>query len=670
MEKEENILGTEKIGKLIRKFSIPCIISMLVNSLYNIVDQIFIGWGVGYLGNGATNIVFPIVVICLAFSLMFGDGTSAYLSLKLGEKKEKEAAKGVANGILTVTVVALLFCIVTLIFLPQLLNLFGCTDALRSYAFTYGSIIAMGIPFMMIGTTLNSIIRADGSPKYAMISMVLGAVLNIALDPIFIFVLKMGVAGAAIATIFSQFVTFVINALYIKKFKTIKISKDLFKPQFRTIRKISMLGISSFINQMSIVLVIAVENNLLAKYGAISKYGADIPITVLGIVMKISQILNSIVIGIAVGAQPIFGYNFGAKNFDRVRSALKKVLGISVTISTIAFILFQTIPDKLISIFGSGDELYLEFACITFRIYLMLCIANGIQIPAGIFFQAIGKSSKSAILSLSRQVAFLLPAMIVLGNIFGIMGVLYSGPFADGLAFVLATALLIFEVRKLKGKDTKVKTLNEEVASEDKKEDNMVITISREYGSGGRYIGKLIAEKLGIKLFDKEFIEKVAYETGLSEAYIENNEQKRNILESFNSGYYSGLNNSDELFIKESEIIKKLADTESCVIIGRCSDFILQDRKNVFNVFVYSDMENRIKRAIEFYGIDKTKAEKEIKRIDKLRANHYKYYTEKEWNNHANYDICINSDAIGIENAANLICDMLKEKFNFINMER
>ena len=670
MEKEENILGTEKIGKLILKFSVPCIISMLVNSLYNIVDQIFIGWGVGYLGNGATNIVFPIVVICLAFSLMFGDGTSAYLSLKLGEKKEKEAAKGVANGILTVTVVALLFCIVTLIFLPQLLNLFGCTDALRSYAFTYGSIIAMGIPFMMIGTTLNSIIRADGSPKYAMISMVLGAVLNIALDPIFIFVLKMGVAGAAIATIFSQFVTFVINALYIKKFKTIKISKDLFKPQFRTIRKISMLGISSFINQMSIVLVIAVENNLLAKYGAISKYGADIPITVLGIVMKISQILNSIVIGIAVGAQPIFGYNFGAKNFDRVRSALKKVLGISVTISTIAFILFQTIPDKLISIFGSGDELYLEFACITFRIYLMLCIANGIQIPAGIFFQAIGKSSKSAILSLSRQVAFLLPAMIVLGNIFGIMGILYSGPFADGLAFVLATALLIFEVRKLKGKDTKVNTLKEEVASEDKKEDNMVITISREYGSGGRYIGKLIAEKLGIKLFDKEFIEKVAYETGLSEAYIENNEQKRNILESFNSGYYSGLNNSDELFIKESEIIKKLADTESCVIIGRCSDFILQDRKNVFNVFVYSDMENRIKRAIEFYGIDKTKAEKEIKRIDKLRANHYKYYTEKEWNNHANYDICINSDAIGIENAANLICDMLKEKFNFINMER
>ena len=189
-KKEENILGTEKIGKLIRKFSIPCIISMLVNSLYNIVDQIFIGWGVGYLGNGATNIVFPITVICLAFALMFGDGTSAYLSLKLGEKKEKEASRGVANGILTSSIIAVLFCAVTLIFLPQLLNLFGCTDALRPYALKYGGIIALGISFMMIGTTLNGIIRADGSPKYSMISMVSGAVLNTILDPILIFVFK------------------------------------------------------------------------------------------------------------------------------------------------------------------------------------------------------------------------------------------------------------------------------------------------------------------------------------------------------------------------------------------------------------------------------------------------------------------------------------------------
>ena len=214
MEKEENILGKEKIGKLIRKFSIPCIISLLVNSLYNIVDQIFIGWGVGYLGNGATNVVFPLTMICLAFALMFGDGSSAYLSLKLGEKKKEEAAKGVGNGIIISVIISIIFCAITLIFLPQLLNIFGCTDALREYAMEYGRIIAIGFPFMMIGTSLNSIIRADGSPKYSMTSMVIGAILNTILDPIFIFVFKMGVEGAAIATVISQFTTFILNIIY------------------------------------------------------------------------------------------------------------------------------------------------------------------------------------------------------------------------------------------------------------------------------------------------------------------------------------------------------------------------------------------------------------------------------------------------------------------------
>ena len=319
MEKEENILGTEKIGKLIRKFSIPCIISMLVNSLYNIVDQIFIGWGVGYLGNGATNIVFPLVMIALAFSLMLGDGSSAYLSLKLGEKKKDEAAKGVGNGFIVSAIISIIFCAITLIFLPQFLNLFGCTDALRDYAISYGKIIAIGLPFMMIGTTLNSVIRADGSPKYSMTSMVSGAILNIILDPIFIFVFKMGVEGAALATIISQFVTFVFNVIYIKKFKSIIINREALKVKFSVIKRVAMLGISSFITQMSFVFVMAVENNLLAKYGTESEFGSEIPITVLGIVMKISQILNSIIIGLAAGSQPIFGYNYGARKFDRVK---------------------------------------------------------------------------------------------------------------------------------------------------------------------------------------------------------------------------------------------------------------------------------------------------------------------------------------------------------------
>ena len=665
MEKEENILGYEKIGKLIIKFSIPCIISLAVNSLYNIVDQIFIGWGVGYIGNGATNVVFPITMLCLAFALMFGDGSSAYLSLKLGEKNKKEASKGVVNGILISIIVSILLCAIIIGFLPQILNLFGCTDALREDAMGYGFFVALGLPFMMIGTTLNSIIRADGSPKYAMTSMVIGAILNVILDPIFIFVFKMGVEGAAIATSISQFVTFAMNVAYLRKLKTIKITRDDIKLKPSIVGRVSMLGISSFITQMSIVLVMAFENNLLGKYGAESEFGSEIPITVLGIVMKISQILNSIIIGIASGAQPIFGYNYGAQNYDRVRKTLKYVLGLSLIVSTIAFLLFQLIPDKLILIFGSGNELYMEFACYAFRTYLMLCICNGIQIPAGIFFQAIGKGVKSAIISLSRQIVFLIPAMVVFGATFGIHGILYAGPFADGLAFIIAGILLILQVRKFKKVEASTKPLiTNPLEITEPSASNVVITLSREYGSGGRYIGKLIAQKLGIKLYDKEFIIKVAEETGLSEQYIKENEQKRNVLDVLNNGYYSDMNNSDELFVKESELIKEVSAKEPCVIVGRCADQILKDNKNVLKVFIYSNMEDKINRAVKYYGMDKKKAEKEISRIDKLRGNHYKYYTGKEWKDFSNYDICINSDKLGVEKAADLIIDMAKQLEN------
>lgn len=664
MEKEENILGYEKIGKLIKKFSLPCIISLLVNSLYNIVDQIFIGWGVDYLGNGATNIVFPLTVIALSFALMFGDGSSAFLSLKLGEKKKEEASKGVCNGIFLSIIASIILCTISLVFLPQILNLFGCTDILRDYALKYGYIIVMGFPFMMIGTTLNSIIRADGSPKYSMASMIVGAILNTILDPIFIFVFNKGVEGAAIATVISQIVTAVLNVLYIKKFKSIKIDKEAFKLKPEFCKKVSLLGISSFITQISIVLVIAVENNVLGKYGAESKYGSEIAITVLGIVMKISQILNSIIIGLAAGAQPIIGYNYGAQKYDRVKKALGIVLKIGVAVSTIAFILFQTIPDKLISIFGNGNDLYIEFACLSFRTHLLLCIFNGIQIPAGIFFQAIGKSSKSAMLSLSRQIVFLIPAMIILSKIFGIKGALYAGPVADGLAFIISAILLIIEIKNLKKNEIKSNNLIEEKVSSSKVvKENVVITISREYGSGGRYVGRLVAEKLGLKLYDKEFIQRLSEKTGLSSEYIEKEEQKRTALDNLDTPY-AGVSNTDSLFIEESNLIKELAQKESCVIVGRCADFILKDTKNVFNVFIYSSMENKIKRATEFYGLSNKEAEKEIKRINKLRSNHYKYYTGNNWGEASNYDLCINSDTFGVEKTADLISDIILKEYN------
>ena len=656
MKKEENILGYENIKTLMKKFSIPCIISLVVNALYNIVDQIYIGWGVGYLGNGATNIIFPITVVALAFALMLGDGTSAYLSLKLGEKKKDEAKKGVCNGIISSVIVSLLLCIICLIFLPKLIYLFGCTKALKKFALEYGYVIALGLPFVMIGTTLNSIIRADGSPKYAMTSMVTGAILNIILDPIFIFVFHMQVKGAAIATVISQIVTFIMNIAYLRKFKSITLTKKDYKFNLNITKNIAMLGISSFITQMSIVIVIAVQNNMLAKYGVYSKYGTEIPITVIGIVMKINQILNSIIIGIAAGSQPIIGYNYGASNYKRVKETLKYVIKVSLFVGLVAFILFQTIPEQLISIFGSGSKLYNEFACLTFRIMLLLTICNSVQIVSGIFFQAIGKSGKSAFLSLSRQILFLIPAMIIMSSIIGVKGVLYAGPIADGLAFIISVILLIKENRNLNKKEVNITALSEDIKESNILKNKIIITIAREYGSGGRYVGRLVAQKLGIKFYDKDIMVKLAEETGLSLDYIESNEQKRDNVANISSNI-TGLTTQDNLYLEESKLIKSLSSS-SCVIIGRCADDILKDEKNILKVFIYSDMDDKIKRVTTHYNIDKKNALKEIKRINKLRSNHYKHYTGKNWGMPDNYDLCINSDLLGVEKTAEIISDM------------
>ena len=656
MKKEENILGYENIKTLMKKFSIPCIISLVVNALYNIVDQIYIGWGVGYLGNGATNIIFPITVVALAFALMLGDGTSAYLSLKLGEKKKDEAKKGVCNGIISSVIVSLLLCIICLIFLPKLIYLFGCTKALKKFALEYGYVITLGLPFVMIGTTLNSIIRADGSPKYAMTSMVTGAILNIILDPIFIFVFHMQVKGAAIATVISQIVTFIMNIAYLRKFKSITLTKKDYKFNLNITKNIAMLGISSFITQMSIVIVIAVQNNMLAKYGVYSKYGTEIPITVIGIVMKINQILNSIIIGIAAGSQPIIGYNYGASNYKRVKETLKYVIKVSLFVGLVAFILFQTIPEQLISIFGSGSKLYNEFACLTFRIMLLLTICNSVQIVSGIFFQAIGKSGKSAFLSLSRQILFLIPAMIIMSSIIGVKGVLYAGPIADGLAFIISVILLIKENKNLNKKEVNITALSEDIKESNILKNKIIITIAREYGSGGRYVGRLVAQKLGIKFYDKDIMVKLAEKTGLSLDYIESNEQKRDNIANISSNI-AGLTTQDNLYLEESKLIESLSSS-SCVIIGRCADDILKDEKNILKVFIYSDMDDKIKRVTTHYNIDKKNALKEIKRINKLRSNHYKHYTGKNWGMPDNYDLCINSDLLGVEKTAEIISDM------------
>lgn len=442
--------STEPIGRLIVKFAVPSVIVLLVNSLYNIVDQIFIGWGVGYLGNGATNIVFPITIIALALSMMIGNGGAAYLSLKMGEGEVETAKKGVGNAVTLVTIVSILLAVIFLIWIDPILTLFGATDVLRPFALEYGFIIGAGLPFMMISAAINSMIRADGSPKYAMLSMVIGAIINVILDPVFIFVFQMGVKGAAIATIIGQVASFVVSVLYMPHFKSVQLNKSSFAPCAKVSVNIVIFGLSSFITQFAITIVMALTNNLLAKYGAQSVYGAEIPLTATGIVMKVNQIMIAILLGIATGTQPIIGYNYGAKSYHRVKKALEISLIASEIVSVAAFLIFQFAPMSVVSLFGSEEGLYNEFAVKAFRIFLMLCPLTGFQTIAAVYLQAVGKPVKSAILSLARQIIFFVPTALILPIFLGVEGVLWTGPVADGLAFLLSLAFLLYERNHLK----------------------------------------------------------------------------------------------------------------------------------------------------------------------------------------------------------------------------
>lgn len=442
--------ATEPIGRLIVKFAVPSVIALLVNSLYNIVDQIFIGWGVGYLGNGATNIVFPITIIALALSMMIGNGGAAYLSLKMGEGEMETAKKGVGNAVTLVTIVSILLAVIFLVWIDPILTLFGATDVLRPFALEYGFIIGAGLPFMMISAAINSMIRADGSPKYAMLSMVIGAIINVILDPVFIFVFQMGVKGAAIATIIGQVASFVVSVLYMPHFKSVQLHKSSFAPCAKVSVNIVIFGLSSFITQFAITIVMALTNNLLAKYGAQSVYGAEIPLTATGIVMKVNQIMIAILLGIATGTQPIIGYNYGAKSYHRVKKALEISLIASEIVSVAAFLIFQFAPMSVVSLFGSEEGLYNEFAVKAFRIFLMLCPLTGFQTIAAVKMQVMGKPVKSAILSLARQIIFFVPTALILPIFLGVEGVLWTGPVADGLAFLLSLAFLLYERNHLK----------------------------------------------------------------------------------------------------------------------------------------------------------------------------------------------------------------------------
>lgn len=448
--KSENPLGYEKLPKLLKSYAIPSIIAMLVSSLYNIVDQIFIGQGVGYLGNAATNVAYPLTTICLAIALLIGVGSAARFSLALGAKEKDLAASAVGNAICMMFLFGIIYFILIEIFLNPLLILFGSTPDILPYAQSYTRITAIGMPLLIVTNGMSNLARADGSPKFSMTCMLVGALVNTILDPIFIFVFGLGVAGAALATIIGQFLSFLLAISYIRKFKHIELKRKHFRLHIFECLKIASLGMSNSLNQVAITLVQIVLNNSLIYYGARSIYGSEIPLACSGIVMKSNAILLSVIIGLSQGAQPIISFNYGAKNYDRVRAIYKLVISYSLCISLLGFIAFQFFPKQVISLFGTGDALYFEFAVKFMRIFLFMFLINGVQLISSNFFAAIGKAIKGVLLSLSRQVLFLIPLILILPIFFGIDGILFAAPVADTLAFCVTILLIRKELTRMK----------------------------------------------------------------------------------------------------------------------------------------------------------------------------------------------------------------------------
>jgi putative MATE family efflux protein len=439
---------TSPIGKLILKFSVPCIMSLLIASLYNMVDQIFIGQGIGYLGNGATTVVYPLTVIALALALLVGDGCAAYISLCHGRGDQKSANKAVANSIVIIVAIGVIITVLSAIFADGILYLFGATENNFDLAKEYLNVILIGMPFYMFGTAINSIIRADGSPRFALLSNVCGCIINIILDPIAIFVLKWGMTGAAIATIVGQIATAALAFAYLFKMKSVKMGRKDFIPDGKISGKMFTSGLSSFLTQVSIVLTLAVMNNVTKSYGALSEYGSDIPQTIMGIVMKMFAIAVSFIVGTAAGCQPIVGYNYGAGNYKRVKEIYKRMVIIELIIGVVATLCFELLPLQIISLFGSeNNELYNKFATLAFRIYLSGMILCCIQKSSAIFLQSIGKPVHAMVLSLVRDFILLTALTIILPIFMGVTGALYAAPIADIVSFILTVVLVVIAFR-------------------------------------------------------------------------------------------------------------------------------------------------------------------------------------------------------------------------------
>lgn len=462
MEQNQSYLATEKVGKLMGSYAVPCIISLLVGALYNTVDQIFIANAdyLGSYGNAANTVVFPLTVIALAIAVMIGDGCCAFFSLSLGKNKESDAKRSMGNSILLTVAASLVLTVIYLVFSDQIIAMFGGTvnEETFQYSKEYFFWITLGIPFYMFGQAMNPIIRADGSPRFAMVSTLAGAIANIILDPVFIFTFKWGMMGAAVATVIGQIITAGFSVWYIFHTKVVKLSGEDFKVKPKIMGQTLVLGICSFLSQISLVAAMAAINNMIRKYGAMDEiFGqvqyAQIPMAVVGIVMKFFQIVISIVVGMAAGCIPIVGYNMGAGLKERVKKLFTKLLIAEAIVGAIALVIVEFFPVQLIGIFGATNEsvYYTDFAVKAFRIYLCMMVFACVNKAAFIFLQAMGKAVASTLLSMVREIVFGVGLALILPVFFGLDGVLYSMPVSDVLTAVVSAIVIAMTYKQLSG---------------------------------------------------------------------------------------------------------------------------------------------------------------------------------------------------------------------------
>lgn len=596
-----DFLEKESLGRLMVKYAVPCVISLLVAALYNIVDQIFIANAsyLGSYGNAANTVVFPLTVVALSIAMMIGDGCCTFVSISLGARENDNAHRGIGSSVIAVVAAGVVLTAVFLIFQDPILTAFGARVNEETFRLSkeYFFWITLGIPFYMFGQAMNSIIRSDGSPKFAMVTLLTGAILNVIFDPVCIFVCKWGMMGAAVATIFGQ-----------------------------------------------------------------EEY-AQIPTAVVGIVMKFFQIVISISVGLAAGCIPVAGYNVGAQRSDRVKGLMRMLLMTEFIVGLIASAIFLLFPHQFVNIFGGKNEsvYYTDFAVKTIRIFLCLLPLSCLNKGTFIFLQSLGKAKESTALSMMREIVFGVGLPLLLPIFMGLDGVLFFMPIADVLTAVASVIVILYTWKTLNqmtgtaGEENV--SLRQEAAGEALTD--TVITIGRSYGAGGRTIGKKVAEQLHIPYYDSEILEKVAESSGLSRKFLQSVDEKpvecsmlyRSV--GFTTSAYEKI--ADQAAQAQREIIEKVAAEGPCVIIGRSADQVLAGKHKLFRVFISSSRENRVRRIMEREGLMREKAEKKVARADRERAAYYNQRSNVRWGDAAGYDLCLDADWFHVDGACRMI---------------